>query len=375
MHKTHDSFLQTQIINLNNNQKNKIGDNVSMKNIQNSLFTFALAIVSGVAALSSDCRAAGNLGDIFQIGQVTIVGSGKRDFLATPFVRPVESNGTGVVASVSNATTLVLNPDGADYSGTSQWTGGSTTQDKWHIVEILNGRYIGLVFLIGTQNGNTITTSEVSLPTDGALVGSSYAIRKDWTLSSLFGATDSASFPFAHGDSAATADTVNIFIQSTQAFAPYYVKASDKTWRNSFSQAAPHARVPYGQGVQVLRRATGNGVVTLAGEARKSRLRRDVGADGKFALLANLSLAPTTIQALSPSIDRGTSAADDTVQTWNSATGAWTSYYRRTSDGAFVSPFGTTTAVSLAAGKVVRIRNVGAAKAGVDAITAEPNLP
>ena len=345
-----------------------------MKKIQNSLSTVALAIVTGVAALSSDCRAAGNIGDIFQIGQVSFVGGGKRDFIATPFVRSVESNGTGVVASVTSSTTLVLNPDGVDYSGTSQWTGGSTTQDKWHIVEILNGRYIGLVFLIGTQNGNTITTTEVSLPTDGALVGSSYAIRKDWTLSTLFGDTASASFPFAHGDSASAADTVNIFIQSTQAFAPYYVKASDKTWRNSFSQASPHARVPYGQGVQVLRRAAGNGVVTLAGEARKSRLRRDV-ASGKFALLANLSLASTTIQALSPSIDRGTSSADDTVQTWNSSTGAWTSYYRRTSDGTFVSPFGTTTAVSLAAGKVVRIKNVGAAKAGADAVTAEPNLP
>jgi len=344
-----------------------------MKKIQNSLSTFALAIVTGVAAFSSDCRAAGNIGDIFQIGQVSFVGGGKRDFIATPFVRPVESNGTGVVASVTSSTTLVLNPDGVDYS-TGQWTGGSTTQDKWHIVEILNGRYIGLVFLIGTQNGNTITTTEVALPTDGALVGSSYAIRKDWTLSTLFGDTASASFPFAHGDSASAADTVNIFIQSTQAFAPYYVKASDKTWRNSFSQASPHARVPYGQGVQVLRRAAGNGVVTLAGEARKSRLRRDV-ASGKFALLANLSLASTTIQALSPSIDRGTSSADDTVQTWNSSTGAWTSYYRRTSDGTFVSPFGTTTAVNLAAGKVVRIKNVGVAKAGADAVTAEPNLP
>jgi hypothetical protein len=374
MHKTQQSFLQTQKINLNNNQKHKIGDNVSMKNIQNSLFTFALAIVSGVAALSSDCRAAGNIGDIFQIGQVSFVGGGKRDFIATPFVRPVESNGTGVVASVTSSSTLVLDPDGSDYTGTTQWTGGSTTQDKWHIVEILNGRYIGLVFLIGTQNGNTITTTEVALPTDGALVGSSYAIRKDWTLSTLFGDTASASFPFAHGDSASTADTVNIFIQSTQGFAPYYVKASDKTWRNSFSQLSPHARVPYGQGVQVLRRAAGNGVVTLAGEARKSRLRRDV-ASGKFALLANLSLASTTIQALSPSIDRGTSSADDTVQTWNSSTGAWTSYYRRTSDGTFVSPFGTTTAVNLAAGKVVRIKNVGVAKAGADAVTAEPNLP
>ena len=361
-------------IKLNNNQKPNIGDTVTMKKIQSSISTLALALVVGVSSLTTDCRAAGNIGDIFQIGQITFAG-GKRDFVSTPFVRPVEDNGTGVVSAVSNSTTLVLDSDGDDYTGTAQWTGGSTSVDKWYIVEILDGRYIGMVFLIATQNGNTVTTTEVELPTDGALVGSKYAIRKDWTLSTLFGDTSSPEFPLAKAGSASTADTVNVFIQKTQGFVTYYVNTAG-LWKNGFNQTTPHARVAYGAGVQVLRRALGNATMTLSGEARKSRLRRDVGAN-QFALLANLSLAPTTLQALAPSIDRGASAAEDKVEVWNtsSASGSWVPYFRRTSDGAFTSGFNTTNAVAVGAGKVVRVRNSGVARTGANAITAEPNLP
>ena len=360
-------------IKLNNNQKPNMGDTVTMKKIQSSISTLALALVVGVSTLTTDCRAAGNIGDIFQIGQITFAG-GKRDFVSTPFVRPVEDNGTGLVSAVSNSTTLVLAPDGNDYTGTAQWTGGSTSADKWYIVEILDGRYIGMVFLIATQNGNTVTTTEVELPTDGALVGSKYAIRKDWTLSTLFGDTSSPEFPLAKAGSASTADTVNVFVQKTQGFVTYYVNTAG-LWKNGFNQTTPHARVPYGAGVQVLRRASGNATMTLSGEARKSRLRRDVGAN-QFALLANLSLAPTTLQVLAPSIDRGASAAEDKVEVWStSGSGSWVPYFRRTTDGAFTSTFNTTNAVAVGAGKVVRVRNSGDARTGANAITAEPNLP
>ena len=325
-------------------------------------------------AVSPQSFAAGNLADMFSIGQVSFVGGGKRDFLSTPFVRPVELNGTGVIASVNSATSLTLDPDGADYSGTTQWTGGSSTVDKHFIVEILDGRYIGLVFLIKTQNNNVVTTDEAVLPQDGLLEGSSYAIRKDWTLSTLFGNPGDTGFPFTGGSSAANSDTINIFVQSSQSFVTYYIAASTGTWRNPIGSLAPHARVPYGQGVQVLRRATGDGSLTLSGEVRKARLRRDVGTD-KFALVANLSLAPTTLQQLNPTIDRATSTAGDTAQVWNTVSGSWVPYYRRTSDGAFTSALGSTNSVAIGAGKVVRISNKGDARQGATAITADPRLP
>ena len=157
---------------------------------QSSILPLLAACVGTLVAFTSHGSAAGNVADMFSIGQITFPGGGKRDYVSTPFVRPVEANGTGTVSAVVNSTTLTLDPDGSDYTGTTQWTGGSATVDKWYILEILNGRYIGMVFLIKTQNGNTITTDEAVLPQDGLLEGSSYAIRKDWTLTTLFGSRD-----------------------------------------------------------------------------------------------------------------------------------------------------------------------------------------
>jgi hypothetical protein len=338
--------------------------------------TRILTTLFGVVVLSSSphCFAAGNVADMFSIGTITFAGGGKRDYVSTPFVRPVESNGTGVIASVNSSSSLTLDPDGVDYSGTTQWTGGSGSVDKHFIVEILDGRYIGLVFLIKTQNGNTVTTDEAVLPQDGALEGSAYAIRKDWTLTSLFGTPGSAGFPFNGGASASSSDTINIFVQTSQSFVTYYIKASNNTWINPLGTSAPHARIPYGQGVQVLRRATGDGTLTLSGEVRKARLRRDVGSN-KFALLANLSLTPTTLQELNPSIDRANSTAGDTAQVWSAVSGSWVPYYRRNSDGRFVSALGTTNNVPVGAGKVVRISNKGDALQGTTAVTADPKLP
>jgi len=341
---------------------------------QSSILPLLAACVGTLVAFTSHSSAAGNVADMFSIGQITFPGGGKRDYISTPFVRPVEANGTGTVSAVVNSTTLTLDPDGSDYTGTTQWTGGSATVDKWYILEILDGRYIGMVFLIKTQNGNTITTDEAVLPQDGLLEGSSYAIRKDWTLTTLFGVPGSAGFPFAGGTSASNADTVNVFVQSSQSFVTYNVKASDNTWRNPLGGLATHVRIPYGTGVQVLRRGAGDGTLTLSGEVRKARLRRDVGSN-KFALLANLSLAPTTLQQLNPSIDRATSTAGDTVQTWNSTSGSWVPYYRRTSDGAITSALGSTNSVTVGAGKVVRISNKGDAREGSTAVTADPRLP
>lgn len=95
----------------------------------------------------------------------------------------------------------------------------------------------------------------------------------------------------------------------------------------------------------------------------------------KFALLANLSLTPTTLQELNPSIDRSSSTAGDTAQVWNVVSGSWVPYYRRNSDGRFTSSLGSTANVPVGAGKVVRISNKGVALEGASAVTADPKLP
>ena len=195
---------------------------------------------------------------------------------------------------------------------------------------------------------------------------------------SILGGAASATSPLAAGSSTASADNVNIYNQKTQAYTTYYNRllSGAYSWRDAAGNAANHVRIPYGQGVQVLRRAAGNGALTLTGEIRTSRLRRDVLKDKPIALIANLSPSPTTLGDLNVTIDRATSASGSVVKIWNPNTQAWTSYYRRTSDGKFTDGATVKDTVVIGAGKVVQAVNKGIAdRVGATAITADPRLP
>lgn len=332
-------------------------------------------ILAGISILggAASTRAA-SIASPASIVEISFAGGGKRDFVSTPFVRAGEAYGT--ISSVGSATTLTLTDEASATYTTGRFTPGTATQDNKYILEVLDGRYIGLVAYIKSNTGNTFTVDESSLPTDGLLEGSKYAIRKDWTIESLFGVASAAS-PLASGSSTASADNINIWNQKTQAYSTYYIRLSGGvySWRDAVGNAANHVRIPYGQGVQVLRRAAGNGALTLSGELRTARLRRDLLLN-KTALIANLSPSATTLGDLNITIDRATSAAGSVVKVWNAATQAWTAYYRRTSDGKFTDGVLVRDTIAVGAGKVVQVVNKGSAdRVGPTAITADPRLP
>lgn len=335
----------------------------------------SLVVLAGISILGGSASTqAASIGSPASIVEISFVGGGKRDFVSTPYVRAEEASGT--IASVGSTTTLTLADEASATYTTGRFTPGTSTQDNKYILEVLDGRYIGLVAYIKSNAGNTFTIDEVSLPTDGLLVGSKYAIRKDWTIESLFGAA-SATSPLAAGSSTASGDNINIWNQKTQAYSTYYIRLSSGvySWRDAVGNAANHVRIPYGQGVQVLRRAAGNGALTLTGELRTSRLRRDVLLN-KTALIANLSPSATTLGDLNVSIDRAASAAGSVVKVWNPATQAWTAYYRRTSDGKFFDGLAVRDTIVVGAGKVVQVVNKGSTdRVGATAITADPRLP
>jgi len=331
-----------------------------------------LAVISILGGTSS--IQAASIASPASIVEISFAGSGKRDFVSTPYVRQGEAYGT--IASVGSTTTLTLTDEASATYANARFTPGTATQDNKYIIEVLDGRYIGLVAYIKSNAGNTLTVDEAALPTDGLLEGSKYAIRKDWTIESLFGAA-SATSPLAAGSSTASADNINVWNQKTQAYSTYYIRLSSGvySWRDAVGNLANHIRIPYGQGVQVLRRAAGNGSLTLNGELRTARLRRDLLKD-KTALIANLSPSPTTLGDLNVSIDRSASASGSVVKVWNATTQAWTPYYRRTSDGKFFDGLAVRDSIVVGAGKVVQVVNKGSAdRVGATAITADPRLP
>jgi len=339
-----------------------------------------LAVLAGISILGGAASTqAASIGSPTSIVEISFAGGGKRDFVSTPYVRAGEVFGT--IASVGSTTTVTLTDEASATYTTGRFTPGTATQDNKYILEVLDGRYIGLVAYIKSNAGNTFTIDEVSLPTDGLLVGSKYAIRKDWTIESLFGVASSTS-PIAAGSSAASGDNINIWSQKTQSYTTFYNRLSSGvySWRDALNNSANHFRIPYGQGVQVLRRAVGNGALTLTGELRTARLRRDL-LNNKTALIANLSPSPTTLLDLNVAIDRADSTAGSVVRVWNPSTQQWTAYYRRRSDGRFTDGFNVggiavVERTSIGAGKVVQVVNrSGADRVGATAITADPRLP
>jgi hypothetical protein len=348
---------------------------MNQKSNRNFVLRFGLFALSFCLAGGAPSVQANSLAGPSAIVQISFAGGGKRDFISSPFVRAAEVTGTISAGNTSNNITLV-DSQSATYVN-DRFKPGTATQDNKFILEVLDGRYIGLVAYITGNTGNTLTISQATLPTDGGLAGSKYAIRKDWTLESLFGPA-SASSPFKAGSSGANADAINIYNQVTQGYNSYYIRLSSGTysWRDAIGQLANHVRVPYGQGVQVLRRDPGNGSITLSGEVRTARLRRDV-LNNKFALFANLSPAATTLEGLNISIPRSSSTAGSVVRVWSTAgAGSWTPYYRRTSVGRFNNAAGLdASTVVVGPGKVVQVLNKGGDQIGSSAITADPRLP
>jgi len=368
------SFISSTTITTNNRENQTMNQILKATNSLRA----GLAVLAGISILGGAASTqAASIGSPSSIVEISFAGGGKRDFVSTPYVRAGEVFGT--IASVGSTTTVTLTDEASATYTTDRFKPGTATQDNKYILEVLDGRYIGLVAYIRSNAGNTFTIDEVSLPTDGLLVGSKYAIRKDWTIESLFGVA-SATSPIAAGGSAASGDNINVWSQKTQSYTTFYNRLSSGvySWRDALNNPANHFRIPYGQGVQVLRRAVGNGALTLTGELRTARLRRDL-LNNKTGLIANLSPSPTTLLDLNVGIDRGTSTAGSVVRVWNPSTQQWTAYYRRTSDGRFIDGIrnvAVTELTSIGAGKVVQVVNKsGADRVGATAITADPRLP
>jgi hypothetical protein len=375
------SFISPTTITTTNREKQTMNQILKATNSLRA----GLVVLAGISILGGSASTqAASIGSPASIVEISFAGGGKRDFVSTPYVRAGEA--FGIITSVGSTTTLTLTDEASATYTTGRFTPGTATQDNKYILEVLDGRYVGLVAYIKSNTANTFTIDEVSLPLDGLLVGSKFAIRKDWTIESLFGAASSTS-PLGSGASTASGDNVNIWSQKTQSYTSYYIRRSDTkdaqgnvissvySWRDAVGNPANHVRIPYGQGVQVLRRAAGNGALTLNGELRTARLRRDV-LQNKTALIANLSPSATTLGDLNVTIDRAASASGSVVKVWNSTTQAWTAYYRRTSDGKFFDGLAVRDSIVVGAGKVVQVVNKGSAdRVGATAIIADPRLP
>jgi hypothetical protein len=321
----------TEKLSENHNQ----GEHRTMKlNLRN--LTGAIVAIS--ALFVQDLRA--GVAQPSGIANITVpAGVGRTEFLGMPFARPVEFTGTIVSASSTggNATfTVTLD---AGQSALPALNNTSQSVDAWYVLEILDGPAIGFLLPCTANSGDTSITVEGDT---GAISvdGSRFALRKEWTLSTLFGLAGTSN-KFGYGNSASAA-TVNGWVQVynvlTGTLISYYVNESGTTtksynWRSSTSTVnRNHVPLRLGRGMVLVNRKNADLTVPVSGEYRVARTRLSVPA-GKLSFLANpgptdVTFTDSTIPATSPTRATGnpSGTSGDTWQMWNPVTRTFTSY-------------------------------------------------
>jgi uncharacterized protein (TIGR02597 family) len=180
-------------------------------------------------------------------------------YLGLSFTQPVSYQATLTSAS---GTTLTDN-NASDLSGFAPANGQC-------YVELITGSGTGRMSNITAASTHTITTADDL--SSFVTAGTGYKIRKNWTLASLFGATDQAGLA---GGTVVTADQVYVYStsQNPPAYVFYYYKTSGfggTGWRRGDLPTADQSNTPFlpTDGIAVVRHTAGNLNFSVAGAVK-----------------------------------------------------------------------------------------------------------
>jgi len=289
-----------------------------------SLKSIGLAIVALSSVASFSTAFAGGVAQPAGIFTVPVVGPNKLNLVATPFARPAVAEGTisvqsGKVLTVSTVPTM--------------------TAGLPYVVEVLDGDYIGAISLITANTGSTVTV-EYNFPAGAITAGTRYAIRPDWTISTLLGSA--ATSQVGSSTSYGGGDVVSIFNSATQKLENFWRQRTGSspnfayTWRTQEGAVADNVRIPLGEGFVIKRVSATQLNLRLAGEFRQARARKEILGNGKLTIIANPNPYPLLLSkaGLTPTAatSAGGAASADNVHFINPNTGAFVTYWRNSSD-------------------------------------------
>ena len=285
-----------------------------------------LAAASLLAALSLTSSYAGGIAQPTGVFTVPVVGPGKLNLLATPFARPVVAEGT-----ISAQTGSVLN-----VSAVPAMTGGLP-----YVLEVQDGDYIGVIALVtgstGDSSGGTVTV-QYSFPAGAIASGARYAIRPDWTISTLFGAA--ATSQVGSSTSYGGGDVLQIFNPVTQRLENFWRQRTGSSpsfsyaWLTQAGIPADNVRVPLGEGFIIKRFSSTTLNLRLSGELRQTRTRKEILGNGKLNIVANPNPYPVKLSQSGLTPTAGTTpGGSDNIHFINPNTGRFISYYRKSNSG------------------------------------------
>ena len=355
-----------------------------------SIATLALGL-AGLSLSGQNTQAA--LATPAAIFTKTIIAN-KTQYLGTPFVRPEVS--VGEIVSVSG-NQITVKPTGGDVTYTaaeySGYTGASTANEPY-IIEILDGDNIGYIGFINasgaTSGGNAVLTVDVAPGT--VLAGSRYAIRPDWTVETLFGPSASSvvrgTTRRSQGQSAA--DQIQLVGSNGRVTATVYrkwtsaVNATSQTgssfvWTSaSVTGDARKLRLPYSSGIIFKALAGSDYDLTLAGQLRQARLRREILGFPRFNFVANTSAKDLPLSETGIQIGRGSDVSSaDNLGILNVSTGLTAQYYLDTAGDWRDADDELANAVTIAKGTAVVIKRANgstSALTGASAVKINPAL-
>jgi len=258
-------------------------------------------------------------------------------------------------------------------TGAEDGSGVTPLTDNHYVVEITSGPSTGLIKIVTAFGVNQITVNG-GLP--ALTVGTTFTLRKDHTLASLFGNADSANLltqsGLTSGSTAGSADVVSV-MDSTGAWKKFFYRAGTG-WRLTTARTgSDRANVRVSLGTGVLLTPVTTKTISMSGEYRGTRSR--ISLINQATIVANPFPVATTLadSDLASSLAKGsTASSSDELRFLEN--GAFVNYFARSGTGA-TSPSGVAytgfkpslnrtgtsvdTTKSLAAGGAVLVKRAG----------------
>jgi hypothetical protein len=313
-----------------------------------------LAATTLLAALSLTSSHAAGIAQPAGILTVPVVGPNKVNLLATPFAQPAIAEGkiSAQALSVLTVSTIPTMDSSLPY-----------------VLEILDGDYIGAIGLITAKDTDAKTVTVVySFPAGSIAADTRYAIRPDWTISTLLGTA--ATSKVGSSTSYGAGDILQIFNPASGKFENFWRARTVSTpyvytWRTQAGVDASNKRIPLGEGFIIKRFSSTQLNLVLSGELRQARTRKEIVGDGKLNVIANPNPYPVKLSQSGLTPTAGSSfAGADKLHFINPANGRFISYFRNSNQGnAWYSSGGvlSSTVTIPAGGAVILQRNAGAA--------------
>ena len=267
---------------------------------------------------------------------LTVTGTGGTEPSALSFLGLGLTQPAKVQSTLSSASGAVITDTQATWTD-NEYNGANGN----FYVELTSGSGVGLTSQIIATTASTQSLTLAENLSAYITSGVSYAVRPNWTVASVFGATNSAGLG---GGSATTADQILVYNSLTQQYTTYYYKTttfppnSGTGWRTTASTSADASGDPFNpyDGILIRRYQSSNLAVTLPGAVKIGT--SDLPVNAGLNILGNVYPGGTFTLGTSglytgstaSGVSGGSSTTADQVLIYNAVSGTYSTYYYKT---------------------------------------------